>query len=127
MLTEIRVPRLPSGHGYAFLEISQRYGDRALIAAGCLLTLRYGTCRDVRIGIRNAVHNVFRLGSAEAKLEGKPLSVAVIDAAAEAAASELTPAGDLHADEAYRRDLAATLTRRALRIACARAGHPLDG
>lgn len=127
MLTEIRVPRLPSGHGYAFLEISQRYGDRALIAAGCLLTLRYGTCRDVRIGIRNAVHNVFRLGSAEAKLEGKPLSVAVIDAAAEAAASELTPAGDLHADEAYRRDLAATLTRRALRIACTRAGHPLDG
>lgn len=127
MLTEIRVPRLPSGHGYTFLEISQRYGDRALIAAGCLLTLRYGTCRDVRIGIRNAVHNVFRLGSAEAKLEGKPLSVAAIDAAAEAAASELTPAGDLHADEAYRRDLAATLTRRALRIACARAGHPLDG
>ena len=127
MLTEIRVPRLPPGHGYAFLEISQRYGDRALIAAGCLLTLRYGTCRDVRIGIGNAVHNVFRLSSAEAKLEGKPLSAAVIDAAAEAAATELTPAGDLHADEAYRRDLAATLTRRALRVACARAGHPLDG
>jgi CO/xanthine dehydrogenase FAD-binding subunit len=127
MLTEIRVPRLPPGHGYAFLEISQRYGDRSLIAAGCLLTLRYGSCRDVRIGIRNAVHNVFRLGSAEAKLEGKTLSAALIDAAAEAAAAELTPAGDLHADEAYRRDLAATLTRRVLRIACARAGQPLDG
>ena len=127
ILTEIRIPRLAPGHGYAFLEISQRYGDRALIAAGCLLTLRYGTCRDVRIGIRNAVHNVFRLGSAEAKLEGKALSVALIDAAAEAAAAELTPAGDLHADEAYRRDLAATLTRRVLGIACARAGQPLDG
>jgi len=127
MLTEIRIPRLPPGHGHAFLEISQRYGDRALIAAGCLLTLRYGTCRDVRIGIRNAVHNVCRLNSAEATLEGKPVSIAVIDAAAEAAATELTPAGDLHADETYRRDLAATLTRRALRIACAHAGHPLDG
>ena len=127
ILTEIRIPRLAPGHGYAFLEISQRYGDRALIAAGCLLTLRYGTCRDVRIGIRNAVHNVFRLGSAEAKLEGNALSVALIDAAAEAAAAELTPAGDLHADEAYRRDLAATLTRRVLGIACARAGQPLDG
>jgi CO/xanthine dehydrogenase FAD-binding subunit len=126
MLTEIRIPRLPPGHGYAFLEISQRYGDRALIAAGCLLTLRYGTCRDVRIGIRNAVDNVFRLNSAEARLEGKPLTVAAINAAAEAAAAELTPAGDLHADEAYRRDLAATLTRRVLRTACARAGHPLD-
>ena len=39
----------------------------------------------------------------------------------------LTPAGDLHADDAYRRDLAATLTSRVLRIACARAGHSLDG
>jgi CO/xanthine dehydrogenase FAD-binding subunit len=127
MLTEIRIPRLAPGHGHAFLEISQRYGDRALIAAGCLLTLRYGSCRDVRIGIRNAVHNVFRLNSAEAKLEGKALSGAVVEVAAEAAAAELTPAGDLHADEAYRRDLAAALTRRALHIACARAGHPLDG
>lgn len=127
MLTEIRIPRLAPGHGYAFLEISQRYGDRALIAAGCLLTLRYGTCRDVRIGIRDAVHNVFRLNSAEAKLEGKALSGAVIDAAAEAAATELPAAGDLHADEAYRRDLAVTLTKRTLRIASARAGHPLDG
>jgi CO/xanthine dehydrogenase FAD-binding subunit len=127
MLTEIRVPRLAPGHGYAFLEISQRYGDRPLIAAGCLLTLRYGSCRDVRIGVRNAVHNVFRLGAAEAKLEGKSLSAAVVDAAAEAAAADLTPAGDLHADDAYRRDLAATLTKRVLRIACARAGHSLDG
>ena len=60
MLVEVRVPRLPAGHGYSFLEVSQRYGDRALIAAGCLLTIRYGTCRDVRIGFRNTVHNVFR-------------------------------------------------------------------
>ena len=43
MLVEIRVPRLPPGHGYSFLEVSQRYGDRALIAAGCLsdLALRH--------------------------------------------------------------------------------------
>ena len=69
-----RSPRSPllRGHGYAFLEVSQRFGDRALIAAGCLLTIRYGTCRDVRIGFRNAVHNVFRSPAAEAKLEGKP-------------------------------------------------------
>ena len=125
MLIEVRVPRLPAGHGYSFLELSQRYGDRALIAAGCLLTIRYGTCRDVRIGFRNAVHNVFRIPAAEAALEGKPASAAVIDAAAEAAAKNLTAASDLHADEAYRRDVAATLTQRMLRIACARAGQAI--
>ena len=126
MLVEIRVPRLPPGHGYAFLEISQRYGDRALIASGCLLTIRYGTCRDVRIGFRDAVNNVFRIAAAEAKLEGKPVSAAAIEQAAEAAAVELPPAADLHADDSYRRDVAATLARRMLRTACARAGHPIS-
>jgi CO/xanthine dehydrogenase FAD-binding subunit len=126
MLVEVRIPRPPSGHGYSFLEISQRYGDRALIAAGCLLTIRYGTCRDVRIGARNAVHNVFRIPAAEARLEGKPATAAVIEAAAEAAAGSITPAADLHADEAYRRDVTATLTLRMLRAACARAGQVID-
>jgi CO/xanthine dehydrogenase FAD-binding subunit len=125
MLVEVRLPRQPAGHGYAFLEISQRFGDRALLAAACLLTIRYGTCRDVRIGFRNAVHNVFRVAAAEAALEGKPASAASINAAAEAAARGMTAADDLHADEAYRRDVAGTLTQRMLRIACARAGQTI--
>jgi CO/xanthine dehydrogenase FAD-binding subunit len=127
MLVEVRLPRMPAGHGYCFMELSQRFGDRAMVAAGCLFTIRYGTCRDVRIGFRDAVHNVLRIPAAEAKIEGKPVSAAVIDAAAEAAAANLTVGSDIHADEAYRRDVAATLTRRMLRVACGRAGHALDG
>jgi CO/xanthine dehydrogenase FAD-binding subunit len=122
MLVEVRIPRLPPGHGYAFMEISQRFGDRALIAGGCVLTIRYGNCRDVRLGFRNAVHNLFRIPAAEAALEGKPASATAIDAAAEAVAKSLPPAADLHADESYRRDVAAALTHRILRTACARAG-----
>jgi len=127
MLVEIRVPRMPPGHGYCFLEVSQRFGDRAIMAGGCLLTVRYGACRDVRIGFRNGVHNVFRIPAAESAVEGNAASAAVIEAAAEAAAKNLAAASDLQADEDYRRDLAATLTRRMLRAACTRAGLPLDG
>jgi CO/xanthine dehydrogenase FAD-binding subunit len=125
MLVEVRVPKLAAGHGYCFLEVSQRYGDRALIAGGCLLTIRYGNCRDVRIGFRDAVHNVFRITAAEAALEGKPAAAAAIDAAAVAVARNMTAAADLHADEAYRRDVAATLTQRMLRVACGRAGQAI--
>ena len=127
MLVEVRLPRIAPGHGYCFLEVSQRYGDRALVAAACLLTIRYGTCRDVRIGFRNGVHNVFRIPAAEALIEGKPASAAMIEAIAEAAASNITPASDLHADAAYRRDVTVTLTRRMLRTACARAGQTVEG
>jgi carbon-monoxide dehydrogenase medium subunit len=126
MLVEVRIPRLSPGHGYGFLEVSQRHGDRALVAAGCLLTIRHGACRDVRIGFRNGFHNMFRIATAEARLEGKPASAATIASAAEAAASNLPAADDLHADDTYRRDLAATLTQRMLRLACARAGHAID-
>jgi len=127
MLVEVRIPRMSAGHGYCFLEVSQRFGDRAIMAGGCLLTVRYGACRDVRIGFRNGVHNVFRIPAAESAVEGKAASAAVIEAAAEAAAKNLAAASDLQADEDYRRDLAATLTRRMLRAACTRAGLPLDG
>jgi aerobic carbon-monoxide dehydrogenase medium subunit len=127
MLIEVRVPRMPSGHGYCFLEVSQRLGDRALVAAGSLLTNRYGACRDVRIGFRSAGDNIYRVAAAEAAIEGKPASAALIEAAAEAAAAAISPPSDLHADDAYRRDVAATLTRRMLRIACERAGHAVDG
>jgi len=127
MLVEVRIPRMSAGHGYCFLEVSQRFGDRAIMAGGCLLTVRYGACRDVRIGFRNGVHNVFRIPAAESAVEGNAASAAVIEAAAEAAAKNLAAASDLQADEDYRRDLAATLTRRMLRAACTRAGLPLDG
>lgn len=125
MLVEVRVPRLPAGHGYSFLEVSQRFGDRALIAAGCILTARYGTSRDVRIGICDTVNTPSRLETAEAVLEGKPISATTIETAAEAVADTITAADDLHADGAYRRDVAATLTRRMLRVACARAGKAI--
>jgi len=125
MLVEVRVPRLPAGHGYSFLEVSQRFGDRALIAVGCTLTIRYGTCRDVRIGICDTINLPLRVATAEAVLEGKPISATAVETAAEAVADSVTAADDLHADEAYRRDVAATLTRRMLRVACARAGRAI--
>ncbi len=125
MLVEIRVPRTAPGHGYSFQEVSQRHGDRPLAAVGCLLAIRYGACRDVRIGYRGLGDGVFRVAAAEARIEGRPPTAEAIDAAADAAARHVMPAADLHADEAYRRDIAATLTRRALYAACARAGHAL--
>lgn len=125
MLVEIRIPRQTPGHGFSFLEVSQRHGDRALVAAGCLLTLRYGVAWDVRIGFRCVGADVFRVRAAEAEIEGKAPSEAAVEAAAAAVAHEVRPEADMHADALYRREVAATLTRRVLRAAFTRAGRPL--
>jgi carbon-monoxide dehydrogenase medium subunit len=127
MLAEVRIPRPPAGHGFSFLEVSQRYGDRALILAGCLVSIRYGVAWDVRIGLGHAGPGAARLRAAEAAIEGKPPSAAAIEAAAAAVVAQIKPEADMHADAQYRRDVATTLTRRMLHTALARVGHPLEG
>src|SRR5215470_20350778 len=71
LLVEIRVPSQPAQHGWSFQEFSQRKGDFALVAAGALLTVDDGLCRNVRIGYRNVGPNLFRLAKVEALVEGK--------------------------------------------------------
>jgi carbon-monoxide dehydrogenase medium subunit len=58
-----------------------------------------------------------RVKEAEAVLIGQAPGEAAFDAAAQAAAQGIDPSNDIHATAEYRRALAATLTRRALRVA----------
>jgi CO/xanthine dehydrogenase FAD-binding subunit len=51
----------------------------------------------------------FRLPAVEARIEEQPPGAALFAAAAEAAMTAVDPPSDLHADEAYRRDLVKVL------------------
>ena len=61
LLVEIRIPIPVKGHGWSFQEVSQRKGDFALVAAGAMLAIDGGVCRDVRLGFRNVGETIFRL------------------------------------------------------------------
>jgi CO/xanthine dehydrogenase FAD-binding subunit len=121
MLTEIRVPIPAKGHGWSFQEVSQRKGDFALVAAGAMLAIEGGVCRRVRLGFRNVGETIFRMPAIEAQIEGQASSPALFSAAGTAAMNAVDPPSDLHADEAYRRDLVKILTERVLATAVARA------
>jgi carbon-monoxide dehydrogenase medium subunit len=56
----------------------------------------------------------------EALLNGQKVDDGLIHSSAAAAAQEVDPADDLHADAAYRRGLVATLIERSLRTAAQR-------
>ena len=121
LLTEIRVPIPAKGHGWSFQEVSQRKGDYALAAAGAMMAIDGGVCRQVRLGFRNVGETTFRMPAIEARIEGQPPSAALFSAAGTAAMNAVDPPSDLHADEAYRRDLVKVLAERVLATAAARA------
>jgi len=123
LLMEIRVPIPPKGHGWSFQEVSQRKGDFALVAAGAMLAIDGGLCRNVRLGFRNVGETIFRMPAIEALVEGQAPSPKLYSAAAKAAMDAVDPSSDVHADEIYRRDLVKVLTERVLTTAVERTHH----
>lgn len=117
LLVEIRVPKPAAGTGAAFQELSRRKGDFALAGVAAQVTQTGDTVADVRLAACGVGDGPVRLSNAEEAYRSGGA-----DAAAQAAAEEVDPESDIHADAAYRRKLAAAMTRRALVAAAAQAG-----
>jgi aerobic carbon-monoxide dehydrogenase medium subunit len=114
MLTEVRLPVMPAGAGFAVEEFARRHGDFA-IAAVAVVILRDGNhCRRARIATAGISSHASRLRAAEQVLEEKGLSDGAIAEAAKVAARNLEPLSDNNASAEFRRHLASVLTERAL-------------
>ena len=123
LLVEIALTPLPPRSGTAFLEVSRRHGDYALVGVAAVVTLdRAGGCRAARIVLLSVGDGPVLAAQAAALLVGQAPSDELLRAAAAAVARDIDPPSDIHASAAYRRHLAAVLTRRALERAFERAG-----
>lgn len=121
LIVGVKIPRWPHTRRWGFEEFAMRRGDFAFAAIGAFCDEdEVGHVCNAHVGVIAATDIPRRLASAEAALNGTPLGEASIQAAARAAAAEVRPAPDIHASEAYRRSLVATLVERALRRAQAR-------
>lgn len=122
ILTEIRLPSMPTGCGFAIEEFARRPGDFAIVAVAVVLEpLGQGAMR-ARVAIAGATETVFRVPSAERLLGVGPLTPEVIEAAAASAAECGTPMSDSRISGDYRRHLVRVLTRRALEKAATTPG-----
>jgi carbon-monoxide dehydrogenase medium subunit len=122
ILTEVRFPAPPKDIAWSVLEISRRHGDFALvgIVAGLALDQNRQVITRARLVYFGVGPTAIRAKAAEAALIGQPAGDSAFAAAADSARQEIDPSNDIHATEAYRRAVAATLTRRALRAATAK-------
>jgi len=122
LLTEAWFPIAPPRSGAAFIEVSRRHGDFALVGVAAQLTLyENGTIAAAHLALMGVAATAVRPQAAEASLLGQRLEEAAFTAAAEQIVAYLDPDTDLHASAGYRRDVAVVLVNRALHTAANRA------
>ncbi|MCY4631144.1 MAG: FAD binding domain-containing protein [bacterium] len=116
LLAAVRLPILGDDWRAGFCEFSRRAGDFAVVAAMTAVRLdrATGAISEARIGVGGVAGVPVRLPDAEATLVGEVPGAELHAAAAEVAAGEVDPAGDLHGSAAYRRDLVRAMVARAL-------------
>ena len=123
MVTEVRVPVPAAGTGWDYLKLSRRASDFALVNVAALVRVDdAGICvgSEVVVGAVDVVP--LRAQRVAAALTGRRLDAVLVAAAARTTELGAEPLSDIHADAAYRREVAPVCVRRALIAAVARAG-----
>ena len=121
ILTEVRLPAMPAGCGWAFEEFARRHGDFALVGIAAVVMPNSGKPPRVRLATAGVSPVPARLRAAEEILERDGLSDVAIAAAAAKAGELVQPDSDIHASADYRRHLTGVLTARAVKRARLRA------
>ena len=119
LLVEARLPLLSADMRCGFYEFSRRAGDFALAMALATFRLRDGLIIEPRVAVGSVEACPRRIARAEDALVGRAPERATFEAAAAAAEAAVDPLDDIITGADYRRDLARTITRRALERAAA--------
>ena len=123
LLVEVRLPVTPPRTGSAFLEVSRRHGDFALVGVAVTLTVdEAGVCTAGAIALTGVGPTPVVAREAARALVGVRPVPAAFEEAGHRVAAGVTPDGDLHASSEYRQHLAGVLTRRALARAAEHTG-----
>jgi carbon-monoxide dehydrogenase medium subunit len=120
LLTAVRFPIWPQGHGHAFIEFARRHGDFAIVSAAVLLVEdAAGKIRRAAVVIGGMGTVPIRAVELEQALIGQPPDDKLLREACESC-RKFAAIDDVHAPASYRQHLATVLSRRALEQARAR-------
>lgn len=123
LLVEARFPVPPPRSGSAFLEVSRRHGDFALVGVAAVVTLdEGGVLTHAALALTGVGPTPVLAEEAARVLVGDRPTPQAFEAAARKVSEGLRPDADLHASAEYRRHVAGVLARRALARAVEQAG-----
>ena len=121
VLTAVRIPVPPAGHGYAYEKLKRKIGDYATAAAAVVLSLSGGKVATCSIGLTNVAETPLWAEEAANILIGTTLDPATMKKAVAAAEAITAPATDARGPAHYRTKMAGVMLARALQRAKSRA------
>jgi carbon-monoxide dehydrogenase medium subunit len=125
IVVEIRLRKPAQLSAGAFLELSRRHGDFALVEAAVQLQIDgAGNSASVQIGLGGVAATPVRATAAEEYLRGRLADTVNCRQAASLAAEHLEPDDDQHGSAEYRKRMASLLVARALAQTLASVSKP---
>jgi carbon-monoxide dehydrogenase medium subunit len=122
LLTTVRFPRWPAGHGYGFVEFARRHGDFAIASAAALIEVdASGKIKRATLTLGGVAVAPIRMREVEKKLVGQTPSEELFRELCEEC-RKVGAIEDVHAPASYRQHLATVMSRRALVAAQGRVG-----
>jgi carbon-monoxide dehydrogenase medium subunit len=123
LLSEIRIPELPSPTGTAYSKFNIIESDMGTVGAAVSITLDSNnrTCSDTRIALGASAPTPIRAKKAEEVLKGKKVTEKLLKEAGQIASTEAEPISDISASDEYRRELIKVMVARVGNEALARA------
>ena len=122
LLVEVRLPVAAPRTGTAFMEVSRRHGDFALVGVAASLTLdEAGKCTKSALALTGAGPTPVVAREAARTLIGVKPTAEAFEEVGRQVSALLQPDSDLHASAEYRKHVGGVLARRALARAIARA------
>jgi carbon-monoxide dehydrogenase medium subunit len=121
ILTAVKIPLPPTGHGYAYEKLKRKVGDYATAAAAVVLTLDGGTVTFCSIALTNVSDTPLYAQEAGEILTGSTLDTETVARAVAAAEAITEPASDGRGPAEYRTKMAGVMLQKALSRAATRA------
>ena len=121
ILTAVRIPTPPAGHGFAYEKLKRKVGDYATAAAAVVLTLETGACVSASIALTNVGSTPLYAEAAGQALVGTACGDEAVGEAVRLAREITEPAGDMRGPADYRTHVAGVMVARAVTRAVARA------
>lgn len=115
IVTAIRVPPLPAGHGGHYTRFKRTAAEHRPLVNAAVSVIRSGArCTAARVVVGASVPMPARVPRAEALLQEAAVTLDSVAAAAEAAAEDIFALSDSRGSEDYRRDVVRVVMRRTL-------------